>query len=304
MKDYINKFIDYLFLEKGLSKNTIDGYKNDLEDLYIFITKKNKSQTLQRIDKTTILEYYRQLEKKEFSKSTLQRKYSSINQFFKFLVKKKYINENPMLSMHRQKKEIKLPKFLTEQEINSMLSVNSNFKNTTQMRNQLILEMLYSTGMRVSELCSLQLSSLNINKNNNDNYFFLTIKGKGKKERIVPIRKNVLQLLEDYIKITKKNKQKYLFQSNGKNNFITRRTILNIIKQTATLAGLDFTKISPQTIRHSFATHLLQKGLDIREIQELLGHSSIDTTSIYAKINDRNSKEIIENFHPLAKNNK
>ena len=304
MKDYINKFIDYLFLEKGLSKNTIDGYKNDLEDLYIFITKKNKSQTLQRIDKTTILEYYRQLEKKEFSKSTLQRKYSSINQFFKFLVKKKYINENPMLSMHRQKKEIKLPKFLTEQEINSMLSVNSNFKNTTQMRNQLILEMLYSTGMRVSELCSLQLSSLNINKNNNDNYFFLTIKGKGKKERIVPIRKNVLQLLEDYIKITKKNKQKYLFQSNGKNNFITRRTILNIIKQTATLAGLDFTKISPHTIRHSFATHLLQKGLDIREIQELLGHSSIDTTSIYAKINDRNSKEIIENFHPLAKNNK
>ena len=304
MKDYINKFIDYLFLEKGLSKNTIDGYKNDLEDLYIFITKKNKSQTLQRIDKTTILEYYRQLEKKEFSKSTLQRKYSSINQFFKFLVKKKYINENPMLSMHRQKKEIKLPKFLTEQEINSMLSVNSNFKNTTQMRNQLILEMLYSTGMRVSELCSLQLSSLNINKNNNDNYFFLTIKGKGQKERIVPIRKNVLQLLEDYIKITKKNKQKYLFQSNGKNNFITRRTILNIIKQTATLAGLDFTKISPHTIRHSFATHLLQKGLDIREIQELLGHSSIDTTSIYAKINDRNSKEIIENFHPLAKNNK
>ena len=304
MKDYINKFIDYLFLEKGLSKNTIDGYKNDLEDLYIFITKKNKSQTLQRIDKTTILEYYRQLEKKEFSKSTLQRKYSSINQFFKFLVKKKYINENPMLSMHRQKKEIKLPKFLTEQEINSMLSVNSNFKNTTQMRNQLILEMLYSTGMRVSELCSLPLSSLNINKDNNENYFFLTIKGKGQKERIVPIRKNVLQLLEDYIKITKKNKQKYLFQSNGKNNFITRRTILNIIKQTATLAGLDFTKISPHTIRHSFATHLLQKGLDIREIQELLGHSSIDTTSIYAKINDRNSKEIIENFHPLAKNNK
>ena len=304
MKDYINKFIDYLFLEKGLSKNTIDGYKNDLEDLYIFITKKNKSQTLQRIDKTTILEYYRQLEKKEFSKSTLQRKYSSINQFFKFLVKKKYINENPMLSMHRQKKEIKLPKFLTEQEINSMLSVNSNFKNTTQMRNQLILEMLYSTGMRVSELCSLQLSSLNINKNNNDNYFFLTIKGKGQKERIVPIRKNVLQLLEDYIKKKKKNKQKYLFQSNGQNNFITRRTILNIIKQTATLAGLDFTKISPHTIRHSFATHLLQKGLDIREIQELLGHSSIDTTSIYAKINDRNSKEIIENFHPLAKNNK
>ena len=302
MKYYINEFIDYLFLEKGLSINTIDSYKNDLEDFYIFITKK-KINIIQKIDKIVMLEYYNQLEKKEFSKSTLQRRYSSLNQFFKFLVKRKYINENPMLSMHRQKKEIKLPKFLTEQEINSMLSVNSKFKNKIQMRNQLILEMLYSTGMRVSELCSLQLSSVNISKNNNDNYFFLTIKGKGQKERIVPIRKNVLQLLEDYIKITKKNKQKYLFQSNGKNNFITRRTILNIIKQTATLAGLDFTKISPHTIRHSFATHLLQKGLDIREIQELLGHSSIDTTSIYAKINERNTKEIIENFHPLAKKN-
>jgi len=298
---FIEDFLNHILIEKGLSKNTFDSYKNDLEEFNFFL-KSKKILSIDNIDKDLILNYYNLLERKKFSKSTLQRRYSSLNQFFKYLIKNKKIKENPMLSMHRQKKEIKLPKYLTESEIDKLLSVNNDFNNIKVLRNRLILEMLYSTGMRVSELCSLPLKSVIFNnKEDNNDYIFLTIKGKGQKERIVPIRKQILPILDEYISLTSKKNQKYLFQSSGKNSFITRRTIENIIKQSAIKANLNPEKISPHTMRHSFATNLLQKGLDIREIQELLGHSSIDTTSIYTKINFKKSKEVLEKFHPLSK---
>ena len=163
--------------------------------------------------------------------------------------------------------------------------------------------------MRVSELCSLQLKSVCFNTeknktsyNDNNEYRFIVIKGKGQKERLVPLRTNVLDLLNKYISSETKKDQKYLFSSNGKENHITRRTIENIIKDAALKACIEPSKVSPHTMRHSFATHLLQKGLDIREIQELLGHASINTTAIYAKINTKNRKEVLDKYHPFGKN--
>ena len=298
----INTFLDYLLLEKGLSKNTIESYDNDLQEFSEFLTKK-KCRNIEEIDKKIILEYYKLLDKKEFSKATLQRRYSALNQLFKFLIKREKIAENPMLSMKRQKKEIKLPKYLTQDEMTRLLEANHIDGKKKEIRDRLILEMLYSTGMRVSELCNLPIKSVIFNdKNFTDEYRFLTIKGKGQKERIVPLRASVLPILNDYIKMTKKEGQKYLFSSYGKQQHIDRRTIENVIKQTAIACGINPDKVSPHVMRHSFATHLLQKGLDIREIQELLGHASIDTTAIYAKINTKNAKEVLEKYHPLGAN--
>lgn len=302
----IQMFLDYLLIERGLAKNTFDSYKTDLIEFTGFLQKtyKTKMNNVKNIDKKTILDYYILLDKKEFSKATLQRRYSSLNQFFKFLIKRDILQENPMLTMRRQKKEFVLPKYLTEEEIDRLLAVNKQFETLKSLRNRLILELLYSTGMRVSELCSLPVKSVifPFEKNDDDgyDYKFITIRGKGGKERIVPIRARVLSLLKEYISLTFKKGQKYLFPSNDKDGYITRRTIVNIIKTSAMLSGIDANKVSPHKIRHSFATHLLQKGLDIREIQELLGHSSIDTTAIYAKIATQNSKEVLEKYHPCS----
>ena len=296
-------FLDYLLLEKGLSQNTIDAYKNDLIEFTNFVKSKEKKKQINilSINKQLVLDYYKTLNEKQFSKATLQRKYSSLNQFFKYLIKQKVIKQNPMLSMRRQKKEFKLPKFLSVMETEKLLSIINPIESKKQLRDRLILEMLYSTGMRVSELCELPLKSVLIkNQRNTNEYQFLTIKGKGQKERIVPLRANIFPLLQEYIISLTNKKQKYLFSSFGKKTHIDRRTIVNIIKQVAIKAGIDPQKVSPHTMRHSFATHLLQKGLDIREIQELLGHASINTTAIYAKINTNTAKEVLKKHHPLG----
>lgn len=300
VKKAIEKFLDFIILEKGLARNTFESYRNDLSEFATFLAQKRINE-MEKIDKKSILNYYKFLEKKAFSKATLQRRYSALNQLFKYLIRQNILTANPMLTMRRQKKEIKLPKFLTEDEIERIIAVNGDDDDVKKFRNRLIIEMLYSTGMRVSELCGVPLKAVTMSKKNDvDEYKFITIKGKGQKERIVPLRKEVVLELQKYINLTAKKGQKYLFE-NGKNGApITRRMIGIILKQAAILAGLNPEKVSPHKIRHSFATHLLQKGLDIREIQELLGHSSIDTTAIYAKIDTKKTKEVLEKYHPFG----
>lgn len=319
VKKAIEKFLDFIVLEKGLAQNTFESYANDLGEFATFLTQKRINE-IEKIDKKSILNYYKFLEKKAFSKATLQRRYSAVNQLFKYLIRQNILTANPMLTMRRQKKEIKLPKFLTEEEIAKIIStysntissnnnnhsinsntINSNINDIKKFRNRLIIEMLYSTGMRVSELCGVPLKAVTMSKKDDvDEYKFITIKGKGQKERIVPLRKEVVLELQKYINLTAKKGQKYLFENDKKSAPITRRMIGIILKQAAILAGLNPEKVSPHKIRHSFATHLLQKGLDIREIQELLGHSSIDTTAIYAKIDTKKTKEVLEKYHPLG----
>ena len=301
VKNAVEKFLDFIVLEKGLAQNTFESYANDLREFATFLEQKHINE-IEKIDKKSILNYYKFLEKNAFSKATLQRRYSAINQLFKYLIRQNILQTNPMLTMRRQKKEIKLPKFLTEEEIARIVSIYSDTNDIKKFRNRLIVEMLYSTGMRVSELCGLPLKSVTISKKEAvDDYKFITIRGKGQKERIVPLRKDVVLELQKYIKLTAKKGQKYLFENDKNGAPITRRMVGIILKQAAILAGLNPEKVSPHKIRHSFATHLLQKGLDIREIQELLGHSSIDTTAIYAKIDTKKAMEVLEKYHPLGK---
>lgn len=292
----IKLFLDYLLLEKGLSKNTIISYCNDLTEFRQFLVLKKRINDICLVNKQVILDYYNLLDLKGLSSATLQRRYSSINQMFMFLIKRQILVENPMITMRRHKKELKLPKFLTEEEIKKLLIANNPKESLTKLRNRLIIEMLYSTGMRVSELCSLPLKALLFDKREIKDYKFITIIGKGQKERIVPIKSSIIPLLNDYILLATKKGQKYLFHSNCKEQHISRRTIENILKNTAILANIDHKRVSAHKIRHSFATHLLRKGLDIREIQELLGHSSIDTTEIYTKLNYKDTNNVIKNF--------
>ena len=310
VKNAIEKFLDFIVLEKGLAQNTLESYRNDLSEFATFLAQKRINE-IEKIDKKCILNYYEFLKKKAFSKATLQRRYSALNQLFKYLIRQNILQTNPMLTMRRQKKEVKLPKFLTEEEIRKIIStysntinsntINSNISEIKKFRNRLIIEMLYSTGMRVSELCGLPLKAVLVSKKEAvDDYKFITIRGKGQKERIVPLRKDVVLELQEYIKLTAKKGQKYLFENDKNGAPITRRMVGIILKQAAILADLNPEKVSPHKIRHSFATHLLQKGLDIREIQELLGHSSIDTTAIYAKIDTKKAKEVLEKYHPLG----
>ena len=310
IKNAVEKFLDFIVLEKGLAQNTFESYRNDLSEFATFLAQKRINE-IEKIDKKSILNYYKFLEKNALSKATLQRRYSALNQLFKYLIRQNILTANPMLTMRRQKKEIKLPKFLTEEEIRKIIStysnttnsntINSNISEIKKFRNRLIIEMLYSTGMRVSELCGLPLKAVLVSKKDAvDDYKFITIRGKGQKERIVPLRKNVVLELQKYINLTAKKGQKYLFENDKNGAPITRRMVGIILKQAAILAGLNPEKVSPHKIRHSFATHLIQKGLDIREIQELLGHSSIDTTAIYAKIDTKKAKEVLEKYHPLG----
>ena len=300
VKNAIEKFLDFIVLEKGLAQNTFESYRNDLSEFATFLAQKRISE-IEKIDKKSILNYYKFLEKNAFSKATLQRRYSALNQLFKYLIRQNILKTNPMLTMRRQKKEIKLPKFLTEDEIARIIAVNCGDDSIKKFRNRLIIEMLYSTGMRVSELCEVPLKAVLVSKKDAvDDYKFITIRGKGQKERIVPLRKDVVLELQEYIKLTAKKGQKYLFENDKNGAPITRRMVGMILKQAAILAGLNPDKVSPHKIRHSFATHLLHKGLDIREIQELLGHSSIDTTAIYAKIDTKKAKEVLEKYHPFG----
>lgn len=300
VKNAVEKFLDFIVLEKGLAQNTFESYANDLCEFATFLAQKHISE-IEKIDKNSILNYYKFLEKKAFSKATLQRRYSALNQLFKYLIRQNILKTNPMLTMRRQKKEIKLPKFLTEEEIARIIAVYSDTNDIKKFRNRLIIEMLYSTGMRVSELCGLPLKAVAMSKKDAVNdYKFITIRGKGQKERIVPLRKDVVLELQKYINLTAKKGQKYLFENDKNGAPITRRMVGIILKQAAILAGLNPDKVSPHKIRHSFATHLLHKGLDIREIQELLGHSSIDTTAIYAKIDTKKAKEVLEKYHPFG----
>ena len=300
VKNAIENFLDFIVLEKGLAQNTFESYRNDLSEFEDFLEQKRISE-IEKIDKKSILNYYKFLEKNAFSKATLQRRYSALNQLFKYLIRQNILKINPMLTMRRQKEEIKLPKFLTEEEIARIIAIYSDTNDIKKFRNCLIIEMLYSTGMRVSELCGLPLKAVLVSKKEAvDDYKFITIRGKGQKERIVPLRKDVVLELQKYINLTAKKGQKYLFENDKNGAPITRRMVGIILKQAAILAGLNPQKVSPHKIRHSFATHLLHKGLDIREIQELLGHSSIDTTAIYAKIDTKKAKEVLEKYHPLG----
>lgn len=295
MKDVLNKFVIYLKDEKNYSDYTITNYSIDIEEFYVFLKKENITR-LQDVDYKVLRKYLNYMTENKYSNKTISRKLSSLRTFFKYLVKKEIINDNPMILISNPKEEKKLPKYLNYGEIEKILEM-PNKETTLGLRNACILEILYSTGIRVSELVNLKIRDIDFyNKK-------IRVLGKGNKERIVLFGNRCENLLERYIKesraVLNKKKVEYLFLNNLGQN-ISVRSIENTIDKIEKEACLKFS-ISPHVFRHTFATHLLDNGADLNSVKELLGHENLNTTAIYTHVSNERLRKVYLECHPRAR---
>lgn len=293
--------------ERYASKNTLSSYYNDFKTLIEFLESKNDS--LETCSQEILEKYVTQLSKSQlFVPSTIARKVSAIRSLFKFLVSDGIRKTNPALYLEIPKRQKSLPKALTLEQINSMLDELRKDSKPDSLRDLAILELLYSTGLRISELVALKISALQKNSANDSAQKVIIVKGKGNKERLVIINARANRAMESYLKVRehflRKQKSDYLFPSftkSGKIMPLTRQRVHQIFKQLAIKSGIDPALFSPHKVRHSFATHLLQRGADLRIVQELLGHSDISSTQIYTKVVNDKAKELVFSKHPLSK---
>lgn len=290
----IEDFGYYLGIERGLSENTIINYQLDLKALVKFLENQGIDQTPINIKAETLQQFIYE-EAKEKSAYSQSRRISGLKSFFKFLVFEKYRDDQPIQWLEAPKIGRKLPDTLNFDEIIKMLEV-IDLSKPEGIRNRAILETLYGSGLRVSELVNLQKSDLFAKEK------IVRITGKGNKQRLVPLGDFALDFIQTYLtevqvyqKIQKGFENFVFLNRNGK--ALTRNMIFLIVQKTAELAGIR-KKVSPHTFRHSFATHLLENGADLRSIQVLLGHESITTTEIYTHIDTRYLQQVMEKFHP------
>ena len=290
MERFIKKFISYLEVEKDVSTHTIKNYSIDLKGFSGFI----EDKPIDKITHLTLRTWLAYLKKKGYSRSTIARKLATLRSFFRFSVREGYLDSNPAVSLLTPKQEKKLPLFLTVNEIIKLLEAPS-VSTEDGLRDGAILETLYSTGIRVGELVGLNLESVDFIGG------VIKVQGKGKKERIVPIGDKALKRIRDYLDKKKdifKESSRVLFLNKRKKRLNTRsvrRIVDKYVKITSLKRG-----ISPHTLRHSFATHLLDRGADLRSVQELLGHANLSTTQIYTHVTAERLKEVYDKVHPRA----
>lgn len=293
MEKEIDFFKDYLVLEKGLSDNTVTSYISDLENFASFL-KEEKIQ-LKQADPLSIHKYLIDLKDKSYKETTISRNLSSLKAFFSFLEEEKMISNNPVNEIDRPKMAFKLPEVLSVKEIESILRAPK--ADLLGLRDQAMLETLYASGIRISELINLDMNNLNLDLS------YIQCVGKGNKERIVPLGSIAHQAMEKYLEISRPKLLKDYRVSkiflNSRGGPISRQGVWKIIKGYADQAGID-KKVSPHTFRHSFATHLLENGADLRSVQEMLGHTDISTTQIYTHISKKHLYKIYNSAHPRA----
>jgi len=291
----IEKYLENILTKKNVSKNTFTSYKNDLQQFQKFFN----LNEIENLDEYKIKNYVKFLAK-NYSTATHCRKLSSLKNFFIFLEEKKLIKYNFFDSTEFPKFKRTIPKILSEEQIKNIINLSYNDSTYKGIRLSLMLEMLYATGIRVSELVSLKVGNIS------DDYSFIIILNKGRKERIVPLISKVQNVLKKYLKILQDNKAKssknYLFPSNSKSGHITRIRFFQILQKIGSKAHIDKELLSPHKVRHSFATHLLSRGVDLRLIQESLGHKDISTTQIYTHIQTKKLRKILMEKHCLKRN--
>ena len=295
MDTHFQDYLTMLRVERNLSPRTLEAYQRDLKHYLSFIVDKDII-SLSNISQMHIREYIRSLNEKGLAASSIARIFSSIRSYHKFLSAENYVNENPTLILTSPKAPKKLPHVLMEEEISAIINaVVETFQYAK--RDKAIIEMLYSCGLRVSELCALSLNNLYLNDD------MIRIMGKGSKERLLPVGGRAKNFLNDYLincrpGIQKDKGSSSVFLSrNG--NPLTRAMINNILRKWSQVAGIS-KSVSPHTLRHSFATHLLEGGADLRFVQALLGHSDISTTQIYTHLDKHHLKEVYQTHHPRS----
>ena len=297
MDTFLEDYLTMLRVEKNLSTNSITSYKTDLNRYINFLFNIESIKNLNSIRQIHIRNFIRYLNDQNLSSSSINRSFSSIRSYHKFLSGEEKISHNPTQLLEPPKQSKKLPKVLSIQEVNVIIN-SVNLESSMGYRDMAILETLYSAGLRVSELCALEMNNILFDSS------MLRILGKGNKERYVPLGSKAIKLINDYCKyvrsmlVDKKHSDGNVFLSkNGKQ--LTRMTIFNIMKKWTLISGIN-KDISPHTFRHSFATHLLEGGADLRAVQEMLGHSDISTTQIYTHLDNEYLKEVHQTFHPRA----
>jgi len=322
----IQEFLNYLSFEKRFSEHTAKCYGADLRQFGEFLvgsssgsasegepytsggdeggvdvavateTKQKVDQLLVSVDVNAVRGYLAVLNEKQYSKTTVARKLATLRSFYKFMVKRNMVESNPVMSIRTPKQEKKLPKFLEYEEVKKLLGTPP-LNNWLGARDRAILETLYSTGIRVSELVALNMDDVDFLSE------VIHVRGKGKKERIAPIGSSALQVIQYYMEFRNKRAQnnsnfdsKVLFvNKHGKR--LSTRSVRRKMDKYLRMSGLD-PDISPHTLRHSFATHMLNNGADLRSVQELLGHQSLSTTQIYTHLTTKKLKEVYDNAHP------
>jgi len=288
----INQFIDFLKNEKNVSQHTIRAYSKDLQEFHLFTDKRPE-----KIDNLDIRSFMASLHYKKLKKSSISRKLASIRSFFSYLHKESYVKKNPAKLVSSPKIPKSLPKFLTVDETFLLMEAPEG-DSFILTRDKAIIELLYSSGLRVSELNLLDIGDLDIKES------LIRVKGKGRKERIIPVGSKAMNAIKNYLpeKISLKKKSPALFLNN-RGGRLTQRSIRRILVRYSRIIGLKGSP-SPHTLRHTFATHLLHGGADLRTIQELLGHSSLSTTQKYTHVDIAHLAEVYDNAHPMAKKDK
>jgi integrase/recombinase XerD len=302
LRQDIDAFLNYLTVEKGFSGNTIAAYRNDLYQLSNFAEEKIAQRSVMpswpAFIRQDMAAYLLHLKERGYVVTTVARKVAAAKSFFNFMMGEGKIKENPMEKISSPKVGKPLPDAISIAQVRKLLAQPAESSAPEAKRDRAMLELLYASGMRVSELVSLNVNDVDI-KNT-----FVRAFGKGNKERIIPIYPQAAQVVETYItevrpKLVHGDKERALFL-NQRGDRLTRQGLWQILKAYAKSAGLD-KKVTPHTLRHSFATHMLSGGADLRSVQELLGHANISTTQIYTHLTSEHIRNTYEKAHPRAK---
>ncbi len=295
MEWYLNEFVYYLQGEKGLSKNTVSSYQKDLASYTQYLVNTRKITVPSDITLDDVRAYLAYLNRKKVASSTQARQMTSIKSFHRFLRLENHTQQNVVTGLKTPKHEKKLPVVLSIDEVNNLLSALENI-TPLEKRNKALFEVAYACGLRVSELVDLKMSHLHLDLG------FIKVVGKGSKERIVPLGDVALDAVNDYIQNGRPHLYKisndYLFL-NRSGGPLTRKSFFLLVKEKTKLAGIH-KNIHPHSLRHSYASHLLEQGMDLRLIQELLGHEDISTTEIYTHVKNEKLREVYLEAHPRA----
>jgi integrase/recombinase XerD len=298
---HIVLFLDMMVAERGAAKNTLESYERDLLAFAVFMLPRKRNPEDAGVDH--IRAYMKLLSVSGLATSTVARRVSVIRQFFQFLFNDNIRTDDPTATIGSPKVGRRLPKYLNENEVELLLNVARNHPGGEGLRLVALLEILYATGLRVTELVGMPLGALSRDER------FLTVRGKGGKERMVPLSEpsqdaiaDYMLVREDYLpkKQTTNGAHLKMFPSRGKDGFLTRARFGQMLNELAIEAGIDHRRVSPHVLRHSFASHLLAHGADLRALQQMLGHCDISTTQIYTHVLDERLKSLVNEAHPLA----
>ena len=293
----IDDFLNFLTVEKGYSKNTIDAYRNDLVQFARFLEAQQVADWT-KVTKDHLTAFILDMKQREYSSSTVARKVAAVRAFLHFLVSENIITNDPAENLDSPSVTKRLPRPISQEEIEVLLAAPDTERGVRGVRDKALLELLYATGMRVTEVVSLEVEDVNLASST------IRCLGKGAKERIIPIYPAAVKALEEYLEhgrltLIKDPDEKALFV-NHRGERLTRQGLWLIIKRYVKQVGIS-ELVTPHTLRHSFATHMLNGGADLRNVQKLLGHANISTTQIYTQVTNKHLREVYDDAHPRAK---